>query len=69
MPKDKDITSEVNFGRNDDECLPLKKCACGQEFEYWNFILGIERDYAKSCPNCGRKLYFTVDIKVFEKEG
>jgi len=63
---DKDITNEVSFERNDDEHLPLTKCACGAKFEPWDFILGIERDYPKSRLHCKRKLYFTVDIKVYE---
>lgn len=65
---DKDITSEVSFERNDDECLPLTKCACGRKFPAWDFILGMERDYPHAC-DCGRRLYFTLDIKVFEVEG
>ncbi len=64
---DKDITSEVSFQRNDDESLPLTKCACGKEFAPWDFIVSMERDYPSTC-DCGRKLYFTVDIKVFEKK-
>lgn len=62
---DKDITSEVSFERNDDESLPLTKCVCGAKFPPWDFILGMERDYPNTC-DCGRKLYFTLDIKVFE---
>lgn len=64
---DKDITSEVSFERNDDESLPLTKCACGAEFTPWDFTLGMERDHPNEC-DCGRKLYFTLDIKVFELE-
>jgi len=63
---DKDITNKVSFGSNDDECLPLTKCVCGREFGLWNFILGIERDYPHQCPNCKRKMYFTINIKVYE---
>lgn len=65
---EKDITSEVSFLRNDDECLPLTKCACGKIFEAWDFILGMEKDYPKSCLSCGRKMYFILEIKVYEKE-
>ena len=63
---DKDITGEVDFKLNDDECLPLTRCACGDESEPWDFILGMERDYPKECPNCKRKLYFKPNIRVYE---
>jgi len=65
---DKDITDEVEFDLNDSECLPFTRCACGHEFKPWNFVIGVERDYPKSCPNCHRELYFTISIRVFEKE-
>lgn len=63
---DNDITKLVRFGENDGECLPLEKCACGQEFESWDFILGIYRDNPKTCPKCGRQLYFSVSVRVLE---
>ena len=65
---DKDITNEVEFNLNDDECLPLTKCACGLEFEAWNFIVGVYRDSPAICPECGRKMYFKAGIKVYEVE-
>ena len=65
---DKDITDEVEFDLPDDEHLPFTRCACGHRFKPWNFIIGVERDYPKPCPNCGRELYFTIRIKVYEKE-
>lgn len=66
---DKDITDEVKFDLNDDEYLPLTRCACGKEFVPWSFLLGVERDYPKTCPNCKRELYFALSIKVYEKGG
>lgn len=65
MP-DIDVTGLVKFGNNDDECLPLTRCICGQEFGYWEHIINIYRDMAPPCPNCGRKLYFSFSIRVFE---
>ncbi len=62
-----DITDKVSFQRNDDEHLPLTKCACGKTFDPWDFILGMEEDYPEECPGCKRKMFFTLDIKVFEK--
>ena len=63
---DIDITDSVYFGGNDDECLPLEKCACGHKFGSWDFTLGIYRDSPKECPNCHRLLYFGVMIRVYE---
>ena len=69
MSKPIDITDKVAFGLNNDECLPLKKCACGKEFDWWEFILGMDSDpgYPKECPNCGRKMWFSVKIRVYEE--
>lgn len=66
MDEDKDVTDQVEFNLNDDECLPLTKCVCGAEFESWNFILGVYEDDPKECPYCKRKLYFKPSIKVYE---
>jgi len=63
---DKDITDEVKFGLNDDECLPLTRCACGREFVHWDFLLGVYRDSPNQCPACKRKMYFDIKIKVYE---
>jgi DNA-directed RNA polymerase subunit RPC12/RpoP len=63
---DKDITSQVKFGENDGECLPMTKCICGKEFDWWDFILSIYRDMASSCPSCKRKMYFRNRITIYE---
>ena len=63
---DKDITSQVQFGGVDGELLPLTKCACGQEFDYWDFVLSIYRVEPDVCPNCGRKMYFKLEVTVYE---
>lgn len=65
---DKDVTDLVEFGYNDDECLPIHKCVCGQTFRPWTFIISIYPEMAYKCPNCNRELYFTISIKVFEVE-
>ena len=62
---DKDITSKCRFGNNDDECLPLEKCACGREFGSWDVVLSIYRSDPFEC-DCGRKLYFTNTITIYE---
>ena len=65
---DKDITSLVNFGNNDGELLPITKCICGTRFIAWDFIISIYPDTPYECPSCKRKLYFSLSIKLFEKE-
>jgi len=62
----KDITTLVKFEWNDDDHLPLTQCACGQRFAPWDFVLGIEPDFAKECPSCGRKLFFSCKVTVYE---
>ena len=41
---------------------------CGALFDSrsWEFVLSIYRDIAKVCPACGRRLYFTAGVRVFE---
>jgi len=61
-----DITKLVDFGDNDGESLPLTKCACGRVWDSWDFILGIYPDMAHTCLGCGRRLFFSVAIRVYE---
>lgn len=61
-----DITDQVEFGNNDDEYLPLTKCACGAKFGLWEFQLNIYEEYAYQCPSCNRKLIFENTIRVYE---
>jgi len=61
-----DVTDSVEFHLNDGECLPLTKCVCGKRFAPWDFILGVDEDYAHTCPKCGRRLFFGGTIKVYE---
>jgi len=60
-----DVTSKVDFGEVDDECLPLLKCVCGKEFARWKCILSIYKEDPWVCE-CGRKLIFRNAIKVFD---
>ena len=63
MP-DRDVTKLVEIGNVDDDELPINKCVCGAEFMSWQFNISIDR--ACECPKCGRKLYFTMRVRVFE---
>lgn len=65
----KDVTSQVEFGDIDSESLSLTKCVCGKPFASWGRIISIYPDLAKPCRECGRRFFFTVDIKVFEVIG
>lgn len=60
------VTKKVDFDNNDDESLPVTKCACGAKFEAWKFIISIYDDDPKVCPVCGRKFYFRNGIQVYE---
>jgi len=67
--EDKDVTELVDFGLNDDEVLPITTCVCGAEYNPWHFTISMGNDCGyllHPCPKCGRKLYFTVSIRVFE---
>lgn len=66
--KYKDVTSLVDFQNNDDECLPITQCVCGKKFSPWSFIISIYEDGAYACPNCGRKFFFRLGIRVFQVE-
>ncbi len=61
-----DVTAQTASGFNDDESLPITKCVCGAKFEYWDFFVGLGEDSAAECPKCGRKLCFSVDIRIYE---
>ena len=63
---DKDITNLVDFGDIDGESIPLTKCACGQHYDSWQFIVSIYRNDPVECINCHRKLYCSIEVKVYE---
>ena len=70
----KNITDFVKIGRHDENRLAIVKCACNAEFGPWSFIVTKADDKADGlfwstegvCPECKRKLFFTVTIKVYE---
>ena len=62
----KDVTDLVEFGRPDDEFLPLTKCKCGKRYEPWEFNLSIYASDPSVCDNCGTKLYFSSRTRVWE---
>lgn len=61
-----DVTGAVEWGDIDGELLPLTKCACGEKFIPWDYVINIYEDSARECPKCGRLLYFSMTITVYE---
>lgn len=65
---DRDVTELIDFASSniDSELLPIRRCVCGEEFGYWEFVISIYRDSSYSCPACDRKFYFISNIHIFE---
>lgn len=70
---DKDVTDRVKIGENDGEFLELSECVCGRKWDdRWESFIGTNPKLNNPCPHCGRKLYFTNKITIYEvveKEG
>lgn len=62
---DKDISNDCTWRFPDDELLPLTRCPCGRTWGAWEFNISIYREDAVKCQ-CGRRLYFTQTITVWE---
>lgn len=62
---DRDISKDCTWGNPDDEMLPLTRCPCGRTWATWEFNISIYRENPVECQ-CGRKLYFTQSITVWE---
>lgn len=60
-----DVSDQVEFGANDDECLPLHTCVCGAKFAAWTQVLSIYPETPWTCPQCGRRLHFSFSIQVY----
>lgn len=60
-----DISKDCDWRFPDDEALPVTKCKCGKEFIPWDFVISIYPDTETKCP-CGKKLYFTQEIHIYE---
>ena len=65
MGKDQEVTSGIEYGTIDDECLPILKCVCGKRFDF-GFFISADREDAFSCPVCGRKFYFKSKVIIYE---
>ena len=63
----KDVTDLVHFGECDGESLTLTQCICGFLHHDWcGPILSIYPEHPTECEKCGRKFYFTSEIRIFE---
>ena len=64
-----DVTDQMGFSLNDDEILPLTKCICGATWKVWSGpYISIYEDDPYSCPKCGRKFFWSSNIRVFQVE-
>ena len=66
---DKNVTELVEHGLPDNDSMGMRRCVCGAEFIMWGYYITMHRKSARACPECGRKLYFTQTISVYEVEG
>ena len=62
---DTDITTQVTIHSHEDEIASVGKCICGAEFHPWVFVI-TNRKQPRACPECGRRLYCVISVKVFE---
>ncbi len=66
------VTHLVDFELNDGEVLPITQCVCGAEFSAWagssSFTIGFYPEHPKACPKCNRKLYFAIELNVYQVE-
>lgn len=69
MTQGTDITDQVEYESFDNEALALTRCVCGLEYRAWGLILSAYPDELVTCSNCGRKMYFSVEVKVLEVRG
>lgn len=71
VPSYAEVTHLLLPGEVDGESLPIKRCLCGEEFKYWDFVLHTDKSEPDTCPSCGRKFFFVhkvVVYQVFESE-
>ena len=61
-----EITKEIRF-RENNLGLSILRCICGARFHRGQFTIDGDAEYPFSCPECKRELYFTSDVRVYEK--
>lgn len=63
---ERDVTPQTRFGNSDDELLPLTRCVCGQTFKLWELTLSVYADDPTRMDCCGRRLYFSNNVRILE---
>ena len=61
-----DVSTKVEVGEVDGEHMPIRKCVCGTKFPDWKQLLSIYDRGAWTCPVCNAKLYFRMNVRVFQ---
>lgn len=56
----------IERGDIGDDEMAVHECVCGARFVPWEFYLTTNQDDPKACPQCGRRFFFQVWVKVFE---
>lgn len=62
------VTDKVEFGYNDNSYLPILKCVCGKTFGWWYFVISTDKDDPYECSECGARLYFEINVNVYQVE-
>lgn len=63
-----DVTNKVKMGANDGYYAPVLECVCGKTFGRWDFTIDQDAVEQYSCPKCGAKLFFRVQLVVYQVE-
>jgi hypothetical protein len=61
-----DVTDRVETGEPDAEWVPLRRCICGFEPDYWAVVLSQNAEHPTPCPACGRRYYVAIQVRVYE---
>ena len=64
---DVDVTEHTSFRDPDTDPLALTRCICGKRFRLWEATLSSSREDVDRMPCCGRRLYFSAAVRIFEK--
>jgi hypothetical protein len=66
--KEIDVTNKITYSEFDVGMLMISRCFCGEEFDYGDLIINDDKRCLVECEKCGRKFYFTNEIKVIMVE-
>lgn len=65
---DREVTRQIGIplAPFDDQHLSITRCRCGARFAPLEFEIATSRQYARECPTCSRKFFFSVQVRVLE---